>query len=45
MSVSRRRFLKQSAAAGWLGADPLSIPLEAPGFAGPPPPSPWSSRR
>ena len=30
MSVSRRRFLKQSAAAGFLGAGPLSIPLEAP---------------
>jgi N4-(beta-N-acetylglucosaminyl)-L-asparaginase len=30
MSVSRRRFLKQSAAAGLLGASPLSSPLEAP---------------
>ncbi len=30
MSVSRRRFLKQSTAAGLLGAGPLSIPLAAP---------------
>ena len=30
MSMSRRRFLKQGAAAGLLGAGPLSIPLEAP---------------
>jgi N4-(beta-N-acetylglucosaminyl)-L-asparaginase len=30
MSVSRRRFLKQSAAAGLLGAAPLPVPLEAP---------------
>jgi N4-(beta-N-acetylglucosaminyl)-L-asparaginase len=30
MSLSRRRFLKQSAAAGLLGTGPLSLPLEAP---------------
>jgi N4-(beta-N-acetylglucosaminyl)-L-asparaginase len=30
MSVSRRRFLKQSAAVGCLGAGRLSIPFEAP---------------
>jgi N4-(beta-N-acetylglucosaminyl)-L-asparaginase len=30
MSMSRRRFLKQSAAAGLLGAGPLSVPLGAP---------------
>jgi N4-(beta-N-acetylglucosaminyl)-L-asparaginase len=29
MSLSRRRFLKRSAAAGLLGTGPLSIPLEA----------------
>ncbi|MBA3317267.1 MAG: N(4)-(beta-N-acetylglucosaminyl)-L-asparaginase [Gemmatimonadales bacterium] len=30
MSVSRRRFLKQSAAAGLIGAGPLPVSLEAP---------------
>ena len=30
MSVSRRRFLQQGAAAGLLGSGPLSIPLQAP---------------